>query len=187
MKRIIALILCLCFSFTLCACGEKEEKVEKYGVDVNYYAKLGQIPEVEYKLGADVDKIIEALDKAEAEYAEENGHQHGTYNVFEEGERSLLVTSGTNYYFDTDNKAAGVSYIVNFDASYGFAPDTYSIEIKEALETLGLKSTLREADAEEVFYIPGAMNLSVMEYAFPKCNIVFVFQEDKLCATAIYE
>ena len=186
MKRIIALILCLCFAFTLCACGEEEEKIEQYGVDVNYYAKHGEIPEVEYKLGADVDKIIADVEKAQEE-TEDDGHGHSAYNVFEEGDRSLLVTSGTNYYFDTDNKSAGVSYIVNFDASYGFALDTYSIEIKEALETLGLKSTLREADKEEVFYIPGAMNLSVMEYTFEKCTIVFVFQEDKLCATAIHK
>ncbi len=187
MKKTIALILCICFSLALCACGGKEEKPDAYSVDVNYYAKLGAIPEVEYKLGADVDEIIKELDKAEAEHAEENAHQHGTYNVYEEGERSLLVTSGTNYYFDTDNKSAGVSYIVNFDASYGFTLDTYSIEVKEALETLGLKATLRDADSQEVFYIPGAMNLSVLEYTFEKCNIVFVFQEDKLCATAIYK
>lgn len=187
MKRIIALALTFIMLFALSACGKDEEKPDTYSVDVNYYANLGQIPEVEYKLGANIDDMITALKAEEEAHLEGNDHQHATYTVYEEAERSMILTSGTSYYYETKSKDDGVSYIVNFDASYGFTLGTYSIEIKDALATLDLESDTREPSDDEVFFIPGSANLTVLEYNFEKCNLMFVFQEDMLCATALYK
>lgn len=187
MKRIFALSLIFIMLFTLSACGKDEDKPEQYSVDVNYYANLGQIPEVEYKLGANIDDMIAAFDAEEAAHAEGDDHQHETYTVYEESERSMILTSGTNYYYETEQKDAGVSYIVNFDASYGFALGTYSTEVEDALATLELETQKREPSLEEVFFIPGSANLTVLEYSFKNCNLMFVFQEDMLCATALYK
>lgn len=186
MKKIISLVLCLCTAFLFVGCGEKEEKAEPYEIDVNYYAKLGAMPEVEYALGADVDHIITAEEAADAE-DDTDGHDHTSFFTYEEGERTLLVTGGTNYYYDTDNKDAGISYIVNFDASYGFALGTYSVEIENALKTLELEGKKHTATEGEVFYIPGNAQLTVLEYTFEKNTLKFIFQEDMLCATALYK
>ena len=187
MKRIIALTLTFIMLFTLSACGKDKEKPDTYSVDVNYYANLGAIPEVEYKLGANIDDMLTALEAEETANAEGDDHQHATYTVYEEAERSMILTSGTNYYYDTKDKDGGVSYIVNFDASYGFALGTYSIEVKDALSTLKLEAQKREPSSDEVFFIPGSANLTVLEYNFKKCNLMFIFQEDMLCATALYK
>ena len=60
MKKIVSLALAVLMIFTFVACGEKEEtKSDK--VDLKYYSQLGQIPEVEYKLGADCKKVQKEL------------------------------------------------------------------------------------------------------------------------------
>ena len=187
MKKIFSLALIAIMLLSLVACGKEEDKVDAYSVDVNYYANLGEIPEVEYKLGANVDDMIAALKAEEEAHMEGNDHQHATYTVYEEAERSMILTSGTNYYYETKSKDEGVSYIVNFDASYGFALGTYSVEIKEALGTLELEGEVREPSDDEVFFIPGSADLTVLEYTFKKCKLKFVFEEDMLCATALYK
>ena len=40
---------------------KKDKDVEKIGVDVQYYAQTGQIPECPYHLGQNVDKMLKEL------------------------------------------------------------------------------------------------------------------------------
>jgi len=68
MKKILSLVFSCVLIFTLCSCGEKEDTGKKATVDLEYYAELGQIPECEYTIGADV----ETLKKKISEQAKEN-------------------------------------------------------------------------------------------------------------------
>ena len=71
MKRIIALALSIVFIFCLCGCKSGKSKGSN-GVDIEYYAKLGQIPENDVVLGTTNEELIEVLDKRGSE-AEKNG------------------------------------------------------------------------------------------------------------------
>ena len=64
MRRLVALFLCLFLMLTFTACGKdkKDNKNETHTVDVEYYAKIGQIPEHKYHLGSDAVEMKNAFD-----------------------------------------------------------------------------------------------------------------------------
>ena len=79
MKKIIAFSLCLIMLLSFSACGEKNDKSQDK-VDLEYYAKLGQIPEVPYKLGTDCEKLEKELSDAYEEYLSDDPHNSADDN-----------------------------------------------------------------------------------------------------------
>ena len=61
MKKIIALLLCVIFVFSLSACNSKEKDENSNNVDIEYYANSGSMPETNYSLGTDPEKIKDEL------------------------------------------------------------------------------------------------------------------------------
>ncbi len=193
MKKIISafLVLVLLFSFTACSKnGSKKENT----VDLKYYASLGQMPEAKYTLGEDPDIVIDGLNKlkeqTEAEHEEDPNHNHGHDEqefFFEivQGEKNVLLDNGNIcYYFNKENKDKGISYIVNYDTAFGFPLGTVILEVKNALaDTEFTEEAITE---ENAFFASYVLDGTVLKAEFPNATIVFVFQENELFATAIY-
>ena len=191
MKKLISLILCLCFIFGFVGCGNKDKKSES-DVDLEYYAKLGKIPEVEFTLGEDIEKVtdqLSALLEDEDENSSDDSHDHDQAEYrFEivEGQNNVLLDNGTvGYYYNKVNKNNGVSYIVNYDTSFGFEKGTVSVEIKNALKGFEFE----EADVSEnnAFFATYISNGTVLETKINNVVIMFVFQENELYATVMYD
>lgn len=178
MKRLVCLLLALVFVFSFTACGKKGEEKDENIVDIEYYAKLGQIPECEYSLGAEVEKVKSELEAA-AEESEDKMYQ------LEEGEESTLIYDGThNYYYENDKQDKGISYIASYDKAYGFEIGEVSVTIKKALGDI--EFTEEPLSKDNAFFIFGAQNGSVIKCEFENRTVMFVFDDNALCATAVY-
>ena len=66
MKKVLSFLLVLTVVFSFSACGKRKDKAAENKVDLEYYAGLGQMPECDYKLGADPDEMVEKLTAAES-------------------------------------------------------------------------------------------------------------------------
>ena len=192
MKKIISLILVLVLAFCFVGCKNKGEK--ENSIDLEYFANLGQMPEAQYSLGENpqtiIDQLSKEMKKEEAEHGEDPTHSHGheeSMFFFEvtEGENNVLLDNGNIcYYYNKANKDKGISYIVNYDTAYKFPIGTVILELKNALSDV--KFTEEELTEENAFFASYVLDGTVLKAEFEKSTIVFVFQENELFATAIY-
>ncbi|MBQ8203833.1 MAG: hypothetical protein IJZ75_06095 [Clostridia bacterium] len=187
MKRILALLLALCLVMSLAGCGGKKGKYDFKGVDVEYYANLGQLPESEIKLGDDVDTAYADLmaEYAHEETEEEAEHEETFCLSFTEGKYTVISVPTVNYYYVTNEKDEGVSAIAVFEKAYGFELGTVYVEIKEEMEARGFTAELCDLDKNEGFFMPYAEGCKSLTYQFEKAKVIFVFYENALSATAI--
>lgn len=179
MKRILSALLVFCILLSFSACKKEDTSSQSSGIDVEYYAELGSMPECEYSLGQDVDTL---KDKLEEIY---NTDEEAVYNVVE-GKSTVQIDSGAyQYYYVKDKKSDGISYIVSFNKAFGFETGTVSVEISDALKEF--KSVEEKLNDDNAFFVLGAPVGKVLKYKFSKNTVSFVFINDALYATAIYK
>ena len=197
MKKIItfALLLSLCFCFASCK-EENQEKNSKIGIDVEYYAKAGQIPECPYHLGQNVDNMLKELDDkqkaAEEKYAD-HGHDHSdeieSNFYYHNEEMGWIQTYGDNgyiYRYDPKNKGDGINRIISSNTAYGFKISDVSSEIKKALASYGFDAEEKKLTEKEAMYYGASDNATCLEYKFGKNTVVFVFNDNALFTTSLY-
>ncbi len=181
MKKIFCLILSFVMIISFAACG-KDKKKEIPEVDIEYYAKLGEIPECDYKLGEDPETIKTAL-SSEEQSAISEGEEY-PYNVTE-GEKSVRIDNGDfSYFYEKGKENKGISYIAAFDKAYGFEMGTSVLDVKGSLA--GYDYTEEPADDSNAFFLMGVENSTVIRYTFDSTVILFIFQNNELFAAAIY-
>lgn len=173
MKKIVCLLMCLCLVFSFAACGKdgkKEEKKEEKGetVDLEYYVRLGKIPECDYVIGAAVDDIIE---------------QEGAYA--EPGEERYQVTYNNVYYY-YQHDVRTVEYIVSFNGAYGFSIGTTNSQLKAELAKGDMNAKEEPLSEEEPFFIPAPGNFTGIKYTYGDHTTCFVFNNGVLCACTMY-
>lgn len=184
MKKIVCLALCLILAVLLCGCAQSKDSAPKASVNVKKYALSGEMPEIEYALGADVDKIIADYEKLNAQETDDEHASH--YMTYEIGERTIIATGDVNYYYDTDKKANGISYIVNFSDAFGFKQGSVLSDVKQAMEKSGFSAEREDVDSQDIFFLPFIDGLEVLEYKFEDRTVLFVFQNNCLCACALF-
>ena len=178
MKRIVCLLLVFVLAFSFTACSKKKDKKQENSVDIEYFAKLGQIPECEYSLGDDVEKVKSELSAA----AEKD---EGKMYDFQEGEKTAFIFDGKhNYYYVKERADKGLAYIATYDKAYGFEIGEISITVKNALGDI--KYTEEPLSQDNAFFVFGAQNGSVIKCEFGNKTVMFVFDDNALCATAVY-
>ena len=172
------LILILAFTFT--ACGKDNDKDKKnQGIDIEYYANLGQIPEVKYTLGYDVETL-----KSDLSALSENNAEEVVFNILE-GNDNILIDNGTySYYYKKAAPEKGIGCVVDYDTAYGFEIGTVIIEVKAALADFEYKE--EAVNDKNAFFMFGVDTGTVLECKFEENTVVFVFVDNALCATAIY-
>ena len=183
MKKLFALLLCVVLVLGLAACKkDKKEEVTEHTIDVEYYAKIGQIPEHEYHLGSDADEMKQAFIKEDEKNNEnsEDGHTHSVYSYMEEEEFDVLSYKSAKYYYRDDKKVAA---IVSLDASYDFQIGDLLPQVKSALSKLEAEE--KKGDKETIFFLPSPESYTYLEYTFGENRLLFVFQDTALCAVAL--
>lgn len=192
MKKIFSLILCVVFILSLAACGQKGVGADG-GIDVEYYANLGQIKDVDYKLGGDVDAAQKTLSEKYMSFANGEGNldeeNEAFYVDFESGDYTVMTDGNVLCCYVTDKKQEGITHIIKNGDAYGFELGTISTKLRDAMKKKGFNATERDADKSELFFLPGSanMNMSVLEYKFEENTVLFVFQDSALSATVIYK
>lgn len=179
MKRILSALLVVALFFTLSACGKEEKKTAEHSVDVAYYAKLGQLPETDYKLGMEIEPLKKTLsEKAEAEGEE------GFFDVTEGEETVRISTDMYTFHYEKQHAEKGVGAIVCLDGGFGFEQNTVSVTVKELLADYeGDEHVSTEA---ETFFLPIVQNCTTIAYTFGDYRLNFVFQDNALCGIVLY-
>ncbi len=184
MKKVLGSLLVFCLVFSLSACKDKQkEEVKTAVIDLEYYSKLGQMPECEYTLGYDAEKLIEYYE-GEAE-KHEGEHTHAfVFNVYEGDEYTEINTGDFTYYFREDDKEKKISCIVNYSTGYKFEAGTLITQVKNSLTKFKVEE--KECDMADIFFLPAGGKCSLLTYEFKNSNITFVFIDNALSATVIY-
>ena len=190
MKKALIILLSALMLISLTACGgDESDKKAPIGTDVEYYVKIGKIPEIEYALGHDADEIKTKLEESHKDAVEgtddlyEHDHTGENYiGTYDNGKVTIIATTGINYYYESDKKAEGISRIVSLKGGYGFETGALIIEIKEAMESYGHKSEERKITQSEAENNGLTADMTCLEYTFDKNKVMFVFSENALGA-----
>ena len=180
MKRFLSIVLCFVFALSLTACKDKSGNKGEHSVDIEYYAKLGRIADVEYAIGDDVASAKDALSKT----LDEDGES--MYFDYQSGEYTVMTDGEICYCYKTDNESDGITHIVKYGDAYGFKVGAISTTVVDTMKNLGFESELRKAKSGELFFLPSGADIAVLEYEIKENTVLFVFQEYALCATVIY-
>lgn len=181
-KRIFALFICVVMCLSLCAC-KKDNDNKNNGIDIEYYANLGQIPESEFMLGDTGETVKATLEKKQTD-AEKKGEEY--FFTVNEGENNVLITDGVyDYYYKKAAPQNGIAYLVSYAKAYNFEIGTVISQIKEELKKY--KSTEETLTEENAFFYMGDFSKgSLLRFTFEKNTVLFIFEDNALCATAIY-
>ena len=183
MKKILCIILSAVILLFFAACQNNDNSSKSNAVDLEYYAGLGQLPECNYKLGDSIETVKSELSAANDQAAQND--EDYVYSVTD-GEKTVRIDNGSFvYYYEKGRESDGISYIISLDTAYGFESGTSILEIKEALPEL--EPTEEDANSDNVFFIYGVSNGTVLKYNFKNRVVMFVFADNMLCATALYD
>lgn len=154
-KAIVSLILVLILTFACCGCADDGEDSTvtsvaplKHSVDILAIAKKGQIPEVPYKLGHDIDDL-----KATFMDHVESGSEIYELAV-QEGENTVRLLGGNvTFCYEKANAANGISVIVAQEYAYDFAlGGVYDAE--DIIHAVGSEDYTRAAATDDdVFFM----------------------------------
>ncbi len=179
MKKFLCLILCVIFTLSLTACGKDNNKNSNHDIDVEYYAKMGKISGVDYKIGADVDDVKATLELTVDDHDESN------YFDYESGEYTVMTDGSVCACYKTDDKSSGITHVVKYGDVYGFSAGAVSTLVRDTMSDTGFDATEREAKIGELFFLPAGADMTVLEYKIKDYTVLFVFQEHALSAAVI--
>ena len=177
MKKIICLFLSFIIIFSVSACKDNSDK-NNSSVNIEDYAKIGIIPECEYKLGDSASQVENTFKK---KYNEDSEFQFDKT----EGELSVRLSNGKQlYYYIKDKVDKGISYIVTFEKAFGFDIGTVSLEIENSLDKYNYKK--ENLNSDNGFFMLGEPQGEIIKCDFSNYTLQFVFIDNALCATTIY-
>ncbi len=179
MKKIFCLVLCFVFIFSLVGCGKDGKNTPNHDVDIEYFAKLGQINDLEYKLGDSIEDTKTTLSETVDDHGESN------FFDYESGEYTILTDGLVCACYKTDDESVGITHLVKYGDAYGFTIGTISTELRDTMALIGFDATEREAKKSELFFLPSSADMTVLEYKIKDTTVLFVFQEHALSATVI--
>ena len=179
MKKILCLVLCVVFAFSLAACGEENDKKSNHSVDIEYYVSLGQINDLKYKLGDSVDSAVESLEETLDDHGESN------YFDYESGDYTVMTDGEVYCCYKTEDEDAGLTHVVKAGDAFGFTAGAVSTEIRDVMSDFGFDAKERDAKRDEIFFLPTGASTTVLKYEIKDNTLLFVFQEHALAATVI--
>ncbi|MBQ7045587.1 MAG: hypothetical protein IJN65_03740 [Clostridia bacterium] len=183
MKRIISLILVAVIACSFVGCKGEENKTN-HTTDVEYYAKLGKIPEMELALGASEDQVQKHYEGGRPA-DDDDGHDHILELNRMEGNLTVRLDAGNVlYYYEKAKKDNGVSVLISFDTAYDFEVGiAMPQDVKNAISAEG---TLTDATSEQLFFLPFVEgDAKILTYNFDNIRLQFVFINDFLSATVL--
>lgn len=181
MKKLLSLVLCFVFAFSLTACKKDKNETLEHSVDIANFVANGQISDVEYKLGDNVEEVEAALSKAV------NDHGESSYFDYTAKEYTIMTDGVVCCCYKTDDMSDGLSHIVKYGDAYGFAVGTVSTQLRDTMSKMGFDAKERDAKQGELFFVPSSNNMTVLEYKIEGVTVLFAFQESALSATVIYK
>ena len=154
MKKLLSVILALVLVLALFTACEKVDHKEntstssKQTVALETLAAAGKIPEMQFGIGATVDEV-----KKYYKDQFENNPNALELVEYEVDEYTKLDLGAYAYYYETDNKEAGIVGVTAVDTAFGFTMNLTLVEDVKAAAPADAVLTLTTAD--DLFFIPG--------------------------------
>ncbi len=174
MKRFLCSILVIIVMLGFVGC-KKGDKNNQSGQNNDLYnltecMNQGKIPEAEYTLGVNPQKIID------------DGKDEEVY--FSEGPNSCSIVVGDYYYYyEKGAESKGISSIVCFSTAFGVEVNGYDSksDIKNKFSSVTFEE--REISSSQAYFVPHQIeNWSALTCKTDTKRIDFVFQDETLVA-----
>ena len=183
MKKLLCVLLSLMLCFSFAACGKEKGAVsdDSKGT-IDAFASLGEIPELEIKLGSTPDEAIAFYNTAATE-------KDNPDLVLGEmvGETAVVLSNGIDsFYYEKQNAQYGISVIaLTGGTAYGLEiANTTTKSDVEAL--LSAKHTVSVATPEQLFFLPGVVEgAEVLTCSFENIRLDFFLFDDILSAVTL--
>ena len=166
MKRLACAALALLLITGVCGCAKKEKP--PVTLDLEYFVRLGRIPECGCVLGVSAAEIEKVAEKA----TEKNGF-------------ICLEKDNALYCYRTGDESKTVKYMVSFKGAYGFSAGTSSGYITSELARGDMNAPLLPLEPDDVFYAEEG-EYEGIKYTYGVNTTCFVFRQNKLWACAMY-
>lgn len=156
-KKLIGAVLVLSVSMTFCGCdfNKDTETVTStnassiYSVNILAYAEKGEIPEVPFAVGADVETVKSGFKETLQEGSEVEDL------TIDEGETTVWMDGGSSMFcYEKANESAGVGVIIAKEYAYNLSMGgVYTVE--DVIEAVGSEEYVRgTATKEDAFFLP---------------------------------
>ena len=190
MKKFLTLLLFATIIFTLSACGENKKDTDdvasvssySHGVNIVKYAQKGEIPEIPYKLGHDIEKLKTTFLDTLSVDSEIDGL------VETQGEKTVWLDGGSVMFcYQKAKKDEGIAVIIAKEYAYDFSMGgVYSKEdIIEAMDGTEYETSQNPDDA---FFLPIVPeNLECLTFKTGDNILRFVFIDDALSAAMLID
>ena len=192
MKKLLALSLCFMILFSFAACKEDEKKANDE-IDLQYYVNLGQIPELEYKIGADCDEVNQKLSDEYEKYlssaphsTEDDDHyaEDIYFNVLEKDGYVFLDQGTKGYYYKQSEKDKGISCLITYGDAFGIEMGTFIYDLKQKMQSIEFSE--KEITVGDLFYADYMSEGTVLTAEFDNITVQFLFEDGSLYCTALY-
>lgn len=204
MKKILLFFLCVSM-LLLAACKHNDDGLTSfqeadYETKIENTAAKGELEGIKFSLGADIGGVKSYFKKLADDYNAnhqndgEHNHNFGSlddeeyayYNVVDKTAYSVIETANARYYYDRDNRTAGIVAISSDSTVFGFTPGlTTKYEIELEFKSEGKTVSAEEKDLE-LLSMPTASVL-ILRYTFEDYQLDFYFSENMLISTAIID
>ena len=187
-SKILSVILTFALCITFAGCAEKKDdtptsSVESLAHSLNIvgYAEKGEIPEIPYALGHDIENLKETFMSNIDEDSEIEEL------LIDEGENDVWMNGGSmTFCYEKKNKENGVSVIIAQEYAYDFSlGGVYDAD--DVVHAVGLEEYERgEVTEEDAFFLPVIPeNSECIKYSVGGYDLRFIIIDGTLSAVSL--
>ena len=188
--KILAFILTFAICFSFAGCGDTDtesaplssvEPITHSSLNIVGYAEKGEIPEIPYALGHDIEDI-----KATFMDHIEEGSEIYELSV-QEGENDVWMNGGSMMFcYEKAKKSEGVSVIVALEYAYDFSMGGV-YDADDVIHAVGLEEYERaETTSEDAFFLPVLPEDSeCIKYSIGGYDLRFILISGSLSAVSL--
>lgn len=183
----VILVIALCLPFAGCAKNEDDTapvtSVEQLAHTLNIvaYAEKGEIPEVPYELGHNVEDLKETF----MNHVESGSEIHEL--IVDEGDKDVWMLGGSmTFCYEKKNKENGISVIIAQEYAYDFSlGGVYDAD--DVIHAVGMENFERaETTEEDAFFLPVVPeNSECIKYTVGKYDLRFIIIDGYLSAVTL--
>lgn len=187
----IALAFAICSTFAGCSKEKEDETISAptssvepiihSDINIAGYAEKGQIPEIPYTLGEDVEKIKETF----MDHVEEGSEIEEL--LIDEGENTVWMDGGNMMFcYEKNKKSNGVSVLIAKEYAYDFSIGGVYLA-DDIINAVNLEEYEKsEATEEDAFFLPVIPeNTECIKYTINNYELRFILVDGALSAVTL--
>ena len=183
----VILVFALCFSFVGCSKNEEDTAPVTsvaplaHSVNIVGYAEKGEIPEVPYTLGHDIENLKETF----MSHIDEGSEIEEL--IIDEGDEDVWLLGGSmTFCYEKKNKENGISVIIALEYAYVFSlGGVYDAD--DVIHAVGLETYERaETTKEDAFFLPVIPeNSECIKYSIGGYDLRFIIIDGYVSAVTL--